>query len=376
MCAQTVGIPGDTLEGNVSGIGNYLLEVLRHGGFNGLDPTVYTKSSQSLLPEIDTVRFSPAASPSPLRVGPDAIQQAWWENVTVGRQSKRDNVDLYFAPNYLQPLWYDGRSIIVVHDLIHETCPEYLPRTYTRYMKTLLPRSVSRADRVITVSQSTKRDLIDAYSVSESKIDVAYGAASDRFDHRQIDHSKTQSVIDEYGLDDYILFVGNLEPRKNVHTIVDALEQVDPDIRPDLAIAGQKFQSYPELKEVYESSTVADRVHFLGYVDEAHLPHLYAGAELFVFPSFYEGFGLPLVEAMKTGTPVITSDRASLPEVAGEAGITVDPNSVTQLAEGIERILSSDASHWREQALARAETFTWEETAQTVNDAAIGVLNE
>jgi len=376
MCAQTVGIPGDTLEGNVSGIGNYLLEVLRHGGFNGLDPTVYTKSSQSLLPEIDTVRFSPAASPSPLRVGPDAIQQAWWENVTVGRQSKRDNVDLYFAPNYLQPLWYDGRSIIVVHDLIHETCPEYLPRTYTRYMKTLLPRSVSRADRVITVSQSTKRDLIDAYSVSESKIDVAYGAASDRFDHGQIDHNKTQSVIDEYGLDDYILYVGNLEPRKNVHTIVDALEQVDPDIRPDLAIAGQKFQSYPELVEVYESSTVADRVHFLGYVDDTHLPILYAGAELFAFPSFYEGFGLPLVEAMKTGTPVITSDRASLPEVAGEAGITVDPNSVTQLAEGIECILRSDASHWREQALARAETFTWEETAQTINDATIEVLNE
>jgi len=350
MCAQTVGIPGDTLEGNVSGIGNYLLEVLRHSGFDGLDSVVYTKDAESLPLGIDTVRVSPTAVPTPLRVGPKAVQQAWWENVTVGRQSRRDDIDLYFAPNYLQPLRYDGRSIIVVHDLIHETCPEYLPRTYTRYMKTLLPRSVSRAERIITVSRSTKQDLIEAYSVSESKIDVAYGAASERFDHGQINHSETQSVIDEYGLGDYILYVGNLEPRKNVHTIVEALEQVDPDVRPDLAIAGQEFQSYPALERVYESSAVADRVHFLGYVADAHLPHLYAGAELFAFPSFYEGFGLPLVEAMKAGTPVITSDRSSLPEVAGEAGITIDPQSVVQLADAIERILRSESTHWRVQA--------------------------
>lgn len=373
---RTIGIAGDALSGNISGIGNYLAEIIRHGAFEGFKPVVYSQGADTIEVDLSSVRRVPVSPPRALDPIPETISHAWWENITAGRAARADDVDLYFGPNYLKPITYRGDSVVVVHDLIHEVCPWYLPRPYVIYMKTLLPRSVRNATRIITVSESTKNDLTRAYSVDEEKIDVAYGSASNRFDESRLDEAKITTVPGEYGLEkNYLLYVGNLEPRKNVHMIIEALEELPQEIRPELAIAGQKFQSYPKLETAYNESPCRDSIHFLGYVDSDDLPHLYAGAEAFVFPSRYEGFGLPLVESMKAGTPVVTSDRASLREVAGEAGITVDPTSADQIAAGIETLLTDSSNeNWSARAIDRAADFSWGESAATINHAVSEVL--
>ncbi|SFR87488.1 Glycosyltransferase involved in cell wall bisynthesis [Halomicrobium zhouii] len=364
-----IGIAGDALSGNTSGVGNYLLELLRHGAFDGYSATLYTKERHQQIAHMDGIDVKPVDPHSVFNAVPDPISHVWWENVAAGRAAVSDDVDLYFGSNYLVPLTFREKSVIVVHDLIHEMCPEYLPRSYVYYMKALLPRSIARADRVITVSESTKTDLVDIYDVESDAVSVAYGSASDRFSIDNIADTEGAIVREKYGIDgNFILYVGNLEPRKNVHTVIDALERLSPEQRPELAIAGQKFQGYPELSRSYEMSSCQDDITFLGYVDDEDLPSLYASARAFVFPSFYEGFGLPLLEAMKAGTPVVTSDRSSLPEVVGDTGKIVEPTSTEELAIAIRDLLSkpSNATLAR-QATDRAAKFSWDDAAATVS---------
>jgi glycosyltransferase involved in cell wall biosynthesis len=223
--------------------------------------------------------------------------------------------------------------------------------------------SVRRARRILAVSESTKRDLIQCYSLSPDKVDVVYNGVDPAF--RPLPSDKIAPFRTEANLPErFMLFVGTLEPRKNVIGLLEAYARL-PKGRPPLMLVGGKGWLYDEIFARVEALELTREVHFVGYVAAETLPLWYNAADLFVYPSLYEGFGLPALEAMACGTPVITSTASSLPEVVGDAARLVDPGDTDGLAATMAQLLGSreQREQMRVAGLARANKFSWEKTA-------------
>ncbi|WP_168191183.1 glycosyltransferase family 1 protein [Haloprofundus sp. MHR1] len=285
---------------------------------------------------------------------------------------REDDVDCFLGPNFLKPVYCPAPSVIVVHDLVHRVHPAVHTAPYRAYLRTFLPLSVRTADHIVTVSESTKRDLQRFFDVPDSQVSVAPPAADDRFRPRTLSDDDRKQLHEEYDLpDEFVLFVGNVEPRKNVSTLVRALARLPESDRLPAVIVGQDHVPDPEFADTLNAAWSDGLVHRPGYVPDDDLPLLYNLASVFVYPSLYEGFGIPPLEAMQSGTPVVTSDRSSLPEVVGDAGITVDPTDPDALADAIARLLTdSDLTQtYRERGLIRAKQFTWKSTAHTISNA-------
>ena len=367
---MTVGIDARSLAGNTSGVGNYLREVLASRSFEADAIGYYASAGE--IPSINK-SFSPSSLPAPFPadrlLGP--ATPVWWMNVTLPRALQKDDVSCYFGPNFLKPIVNPAPSVVVVHDLVHRVHPETHTTAYRWYLRTLLPASVRTADHVVTVSKSTKRDLQRFHNIPDNRVSVAYPAAADRFKPRDIPHSERERLREEYDLpDDFILFVGNIEPRKNLSNLVRAVRTLPTDIRVPLVVVGQDHVPDPEFKELLTADWTTELVRRPGYVPDDDLPLLYNLASVFAYPSIYEGFGIPPLEAMQSGTPVVTSDRSSLPEVVGDAGVTVDPTDPDAIASGILRVLRDEgfATQRRELGLERSSQFSWDETARTICD--------
>jgi glycosyltransferase involved in cell wall biosynthesis len=213
------------------------------------------------------------------------------------------------------------------------------------------------------VSESTKRDLVHHYGLSPGKVDVVYNGVD--ADFRPLPPAQIASFRAKQGLADrFILFLGTLEPRKNVTGLIEAYARLSPP-RPPLVLVGGKGWLYDTVFARVEALGLSGDVHFVGYVPAEDLPLWYNAATVFVYPSLYEGFGLPPLEAMACGTPVVVSAASSLPEVVGEAGLLVDPERVEALAEAIERMIADSdlREEMRSAGLARAAGFSWEATA-------------
>ena len=224
------------------------------------------------------------------------------------------------------------------------------------------------ADRIIAISQSTKQDLMHYFSVSEERICVVY-LAPRHFCYPERNPDFLRSTLGRLEIyQDFILTVGSLEPRKNLKTLVEAYAMyvTHHSGRELLVIAGAKGWLNDDITQLVAALGVEDRVKFLGYVQEADLRVLYSAARLFVYPSLYEGFGLPPLEAMACGAPVITSNTSSLPEVVGDAAILIDPCSGEKLCQAMHMVLANDdlRSSMRQQSLERARLFSWEQAAQ------------
>jgi glycosyltransferase involved in cell wall biosynthesis len=252
--------------------------------------------------------------------------------------------------NYVVPPLYRGPAVVTVHDLSFESEPGLMgPRD--RFMfRTFVPRSVRRADRVLVVSERTKRDLVERYGVSEQKIVVTPNGVDPIFRP----NGSTPDVPP------YALFVGGIQPRKDPLTAIEALALVDGDLR--LVIVGDEKRGGDEVRSAVRRLGLESRVELIGYVEHESLASLYRGAACLVFPSRYEGFGLPVLEAMASGTPVVATTAGAVPEVAGDAAILVAPGDPAALADGVREALVK-----REQLVAagleRARQFTWAETA-------------
>jgi glycosyltransferase involved in cell wall biosynthesis len=224
------------------------------------------------------------------------------------------------------------------------------------------------ADAVIVPSSATARDFASRFPSATQKIRAVPLAPREQF--VVLSHAERMPVIDRYGLThrDYVLFAGNIEPRKNLLALIDAYNRMRQDMRtaPCLAIAGGAGWKNQAIHQAAAASPYAADIRFLGYVADADLPALMGGALAFVYPAIYEGFGLPPLEAMACGTPVITSNRSSLPEVVGDAALLVDPNDRAHLADAMARVVEQEPlrKDLRERGLKRAERFTWEETAR------------
>ena len=292
-----------------------------------------------------------------------------WEQVLQPWAANRAGVDLLHGPAFVGPLASACPFVITVHDLSFLFYPQGFRPLNRIYLQFLTRLSARRARRVIAVSHSTKRDLVQHYGLLPDKVDVIHNGVDASF--RSLPVDQVAAFRARAGLPDrFVLFVGTLEPRKNVARLIEAYARL-PKERPPLMLVGGKGWLYDDIFARVEALNLSDEVHFVGYVPAEDLPCWYNAAELFVYPSLYEGFGLPPLEAMACGTAVITSTASSLPEVVGEAGLLVDPVEPAALAMAMEQVLSDRELRETVRAAGqvRAQSFSWEKTARCTVDS-------
>ena len=281
----------------------------------------------------------------------------------------RLKLDLYHATHYVLPVVVPSRVVVTIHDIIHLLYPEFLPSGLAfLYAQRMIHRSLARGDRIIAVSQNTKADLMEYFDVDGKKIQVVYNGVEERFRARLPDDEVDRRLASLGIARPYLLFVGNPKPHKNLDNVVQAYARARrlSSFDAPLVCVGAKSGADAKIRQRAEYLGVADRVRLLGHVADEVLPAVYQGATLFLYPTLYEGFGLPVVEAMASRVAVVTSNTSALKEISEGYARLVDPLDVPAMAEAIAELMADDD---RRAALAtlgarRAEDFRWEETAR------------
>jgi glycosyltransferase involved in cell wall biosynthesis len=274
-------------------------------------------------------------------------------------------VNVFYSPDFvLPPLRPNTRALLTVHDLSFLRHPETFPPKLGAYLEKAVPRSIARADHILADSDATRNDLIDVLHVPPAKVTTLYGGVTARF-NPQTEHEERARLQAQYGVGarPYVLSVGTVQPRKNYVRLMEACDPLAAQRDLDLVIVGRPaWLSEP----IVAAAKQRPYVHMMGFFDDADLPALYRQAAVLAFPSVYEGFGFPPLEAMACGTPVVASTASSVPEVVGDAGLTADPLDVPAWTAALAQILDDEAlrARLREAGLARAATFTWARTAQ------------
>ena len=280
----------------------------------------------------------------------------------------RPKADLYHFMGYIVPYSIKGKVILTVYDLVVELFPETMEEKNRELLRKEMQRSIKRADHIITISNSAKAELINVLGVNAENIDIiSPGVDYDVFNARINDEMKSKTK-QKYDLpDEYILYLGTLEPRKNISSLIKAFIKLKKEkkISEKLVIAGKKGWNYENIYKIIYENNFKDEIIFTGYVDESDKPAIYQLSKLFVFPSLYEGFGIPVLESMASGVPVIVSNTSSLPEVVGDAGILVDPQKVEDIEAAIYKVLTNEKLRTEliEKGLEQSKKFTWETSA-------------
>ncbi len=289
---------------------------------------------------------------------------------------KPTQIDLFFLPNLnFIALKNQTKKIITVHDLSFELFPEFYSIKRRLWHKIINPRKlITSADQIIAVSENTKNDLIDFYQLPIEKIKVIYSGVDESFrpinDQKQLNRAKEKYRLPK----NFIFYLGNLEPRKNIEGLIEAFEILkDKNSLLDdyqLLIAGSPSWSYENIYHLANQSKYREAVRFIGYVDLEDKPALYNLAKLFVYPSFYEGFGFPPLEALASGLPVVASSTSSLGEIIGSAGLLVDPYNRSELAEAMYQILTNETlkTNLQKRGPEQARKFRWADSARAVLD--------
>lgn len=289
-----------------------------------------------------------------------------WEQVLAPLTLAMEGIDLLHSLGYVQPFLAGCRSVVTFHDLSFVLYPANFNTANRLYLRSFSRWSAARADRIVAVSENTKRDLVRLLGVAEAKIDVVHHGIEDSF--RPLGRDEVEAFRRRKGLPErFILFLGTIEPRKNLETLLDAYAMLRREGLPHaLVIAGARGWQCEGVFRRQEQLGLGEEVAFPGYVPYPEQPLWYNAADVFVYPSLYEGFGFPPLEAMACGTPVVASNTSALPEVVGEAGLLCDPHSVEGLAQAMRRVLVDQDLRCQlaERGLARARQFTWQEAAR------------
>lgn len=288
-----------------------------------------------------------------------------WEQFRLPKLLKKMNIDLLHSPGFVAPLKMSAKSVVTVHDMTFFSHPECHTRFKRLYFQNMIPKSIASADAVIADSENTTQEICKYLHTPKEKITTVHLGVGEHF--KQINRRKAKEYLKtKYHINNrFILFVGTIEPRKNVQTLVDAFLQIkDPKLK--LVIVGNKGWNVAELFKVITESPIKEQIILPGYVTDEDLVKFYNAAEVFVYPSLYEGFGIPIIEAMACGCPVITSNVSSMPEVAGTAALLVDPNNANEIKNAVQKILKN--KELREllikDGIKQAKKFSWKKTAQ------------
>ena len=373
--AMRIGIDFHVANGIYQGVRTYLANIIEEmmRVENELTYYIYVKNPDEFIPG-KTYRAKYSVKKLPSASGRF--------NLLVGFPACaiRDSLSLFHS-QYVLPLFLPCRSVLTIHDILFESNPEFFPKFHRKLLKFFVPISAKRSHRIISVSEFTKNQIIKYYNISPEKITVIHEAASRQFTPiRNKDFIFSQLM--RYGIRKrYVLFVGRVEPRKNIHGLLEAFNHMGRRNHRDLClvIVGNQdriFQS-TELAKSIKDIRVNSDVIFTGGVSEQDLSILYNGAEVLVYPAFAEGFGLPVLEAMACGTPVVTSNTTSLPEIAGDAALLVNPYSTREIGECLERVLK-DRQLRREltrKGLQRAKKFQWREASMKTIEVYRELLN-
>jgi glycosyltransferase involved in cell wall biosynthesis len=281
----------------------------------------------------------------------------------------RDRLDLFHATHYVLPP-LRSHAVVTIHDIIHLLYPQFLPnRAALVYARVMIRRALRRADRIITVSYNSKRDLVDYFGIVPSHVDVIYNGVSPEF-RPDVPEEERERVARKYGLPrPYLLFLGGEKPHKNVQNVVRAFGEARrkrPDLPHVLALAGPMPKNPARIDALIAALDLSGAIVRPGRIEDDDLPGLFAGADALLYPTLYEGFGLPVVEAMACGTPVLTSSTSALQEIAGGYAYLVDPLDVDAIARGI-LLLATDPkvrADFVELGRKRALDFSWDKAAE------------
>lgn len=296
------------------------------------------------------------------------------EHLSIPWKLRRLGVDLVHCPHYVVPLLCRTRAVVTIHDCIHLLFPQYLPnRMALRYARFMMGSAVERCAIVLTVSEASRRDILRFYPATDPDKVLVVPNAIDEYLLHAPHPDEIERVRERYQIRGrVVLYAGNIKPHKNLDRLIEAFGKLRAspgfeDLR--LLIIGEEVNRYPSLRRTVEGAGVRQDVRFFGFVPDHTLAALYRLASVFAFPSLYEGFGLPPLEAMACGTPVVTSQISSLPEVVGDAAVLVDPYEVDDIAAGLRRVLEDEDLRLglSVKGRERAQAFSWERSVRAIH---------
>lgn len=353
------------MEKNYSGVCIYTRELLRaifEADHENNYILFYNSAKESKVPKFDYPHVFVFENTMPNKIFNASIK--FFQNPHIDELV--GGLDVLFLPNIqFVSVSEKCKIITTIHDISFERYPEFYTARARLWQKAVDPKNLcKKSHRIISVSQNTKNDLVNIYGIAQEKIQVIYSGISERF--RPIDDKNILGdVKKKYFLpENFVLYLGNLEPRKNIDSIITIFQRNKIPQQTHLVIAGANAWKYKQLYAMAEK--LRGRIHFIGYVDETDKPALYSLSQAFLYPSYYEGFGFPPLEAMACGAPVIASNISSLPEITNNASILVDPYNVNDIASAVNALLNDSEARkiLIERGLERSSQFRWDTTAR------------
>jgi glycosyltransferase involved in cell wall biosynthesis len=352
-----IAIDARVLEKQMTGIGRYLWDILVE------IPKYDTRNSYFLLSTQPLKNYDNNFYTNIVldKISNRKLFSPFWLNILVPSFLKKEKIDIFFSPNNLCPIFSlkNTKKIITIHDVMFKIDRYYYSFFYRKYLDIMLKKSIDASDKIITISNCSKNDIVKYYSINPDKIDVIYRVADNKFQPRTVDETFRKELNIKYGLPDkFVLYVGLIENRKNIKTILKSADLVSKQ-RQDIKfiLIGNKGFGFNNIKTEIEKRQ--GTVKYLRFVDDKDLPFLYNLASIFFLTSYYEGFGLPVLEAMQSGTPVVTSNVSSLPEVVGEAGFMCSPEDAETFASLLIKLIEDEKlySEFANKAVAFAQKF-------------------